>query len=464
AYTGLKGKAVKTSEAAKENYINLTINELALDSASASDRAKGELILGALGIDTKSLTPYGGKASYNNAAKLQAMNMNVSYYTAPWILLADEQGNVKLTNEQVQKLVKLLSDSQGANGLCQGAYWGKSYDDVDTTGTALAALARFDKATEDPYGVKDAASTFTQKALEGLKKAQGENGSFGNVNSDAMVIAGLAAAGVNPKEFKKNGNNLADALTLYANSGQTGFTSTYADGEAGEKAQALATEQGFRALVVLEKLGEGANSYNIYSGKKDAAAANPVPKPEEGKTEGTATGAGKVESNSGKPETGEGVKNVVVSLKVCPDSNTEWLSSSYTLAEGSTAANLIISAFEKSGMSCDGADKGYIKSVTKGGETLGQLDRGPNSGWMYTVNGKTPNVGIESYILNSGDEVKLYYVEDYNKVSGTENWTPSVPAAPGTPENPKDDSAKDDVQKDNPKDDEAKAEIAKVKS
>ena len=424
AYAGLNGKTVKTSEAAKENYINLIINELALNSASASDRAKGELILGALGIDTTKLTPYGSEESYNNAAKLQAMNMNVSYYVAPWILLADKQGNVKLTNEQVQKLVKILTDSQGANGLCQGAYWGKSYDDVDTTGTALAALARFVKATEDPYGVRDAASTFTTKALEGLKKAQGENGSFGNVNSDAMVIAGLAAVGENPREFKKNGNSLADALTLYANSGQTGFTSTYADGEAGEKAEALATEQGFRALVVLEKLNEGAGSYNIYSGKMGDAAANPVPAPEEGKTEGTATGTGKVENNSGKPEAGENAKNIVVGLTVSPDGSNEWITAAgYTLAEGSTAYDLITKALAASGMSCIGADKNYITAVSKGSITLANFDKGPNSGWLYSVNGALPNVGIQDYILKNGDSVKLYYVEDWTKDSQAGAWT-----------------------------------------
>lgn len=423
AYAGLNGKAVKTSAAAKENYINLIINELALDSASASDRAKGELILGALGIDTTKLTPYGSKESYNNAAKLQAMNMNVSYYVAPWILLADEQGNVKLTNEQVQKLVKLLIDSQGTNGLCQGAYWGKSYDDVDTTGTALAALARFVKATEDPYGVKEAASTFTEKALKGLKKAQGENGSFGNVNSDAMVIAGLAAAGVDPKEFKKNGNSLADALTLYANSGQTGFTSTYADGEAGEKAQALATEQGFRALIVLEKIkNNDVNCYNIYTGRSNQDTAPSLP--EADKKPGVATGEGKTEEIPSSPGTGEtGTKNIVASLTVSPDGSNEWITAAgYTLAEGSTAYDLITKALAASGMSCIGADKNYITAVSKGSITLANFDKGPNSGWLYSVNGALPNVGIQDYILKNGDSVKLYYVEDWTKDSQAGSW------------------------------------------
>lgn len=456
AYAQLAGKTATTQEAAKQNYLNLTINALAQNSALAADRAKGELILGTLGVDTKALTPYGGQ-TYNNAAKLQAMSMNVSYYTAPWILLADEQGNVSLTAAQVQQLVKLLTDSQAANGLCQGAYWGKSYDDIDTTGTALAALARFAKATEDPYGVKTEAEDFITKALAGLAKAQGENGSFGNVNTDAMVITGLAAYGINPKEFKKNGSSLADALSLYVNSGQNGFTSAYADGTAGEKAQALATEQGFRALVVLEKMNSGVASYNIYTGKTGAAAESPKPNPNPDKEPGSATGEGKTGEIPSTPGSGEsGNKNMNVTLTICPDGNTQWLASSYTLAEGSTVCDLIKKAMADSGMSCVGAENNYITSVTKGNETLAASDKGPKSGWMYTVNGSLPEVGIQDYKLKTGDTVKLYYVEDYTKDSNTGSWTPVTPG--------KDDTKQDDPSKDDQLQENQKEALAKVKA
>lgn len=460
AYAKLNGKSAKTSDAAKENYLNLTINALVQNNASASDRAKGELILGALGIDTTSLTPYGGGQAYNNAVKLQAMNMNVSYYTAPWILLADEQGNVGLTTAQVQQLVKILTDNQGANGLCQGAYWGKTYDDIDTTGTSLAALARFAKATEDPYGVKAEAADFITKALIGLAKAQGENGSFGNVNTDAMVIAGLAAIGEDPSSFKNNNSSLADALTLYVNEGQNGFSSGYADGTAGEKAQALATEQGFRALVVLEKMKTGIGTYNIYTGKTSAATENPKPNPDSDKKPGSATGEGTPDSGTSAPSGGTtGGQNIIAAIRICPDSKTEWLSATHTLAEGSTAADLIVKALADAGMQSVGADRGYVKSVTKGGVTLAERDKGPNSGWMYTVNGSLPNVGIQDYRLKSGDSVKLYYVEDYTKDSGTSGWAP----APGGEQKPED-QKKDEQTTDDPKDNETKAEAAKVKA
>lgn len=461
AYAKLNGKSsVTTSDAAKENYLNLTINALAQNNALASDRAKGELILGALGIDTTSLTPYGGQA-YNNAAKLQAMNMNVSYYTAPWILLAAEQGNVKLTDKQVQQLVKILTDNQGANGLCQGAYWGKTYDDIDTTGTALAALARFAKATADPYGVKDKANTFITKALAGLAKAQGENGSFGNVNTDAMVIAGLAAIGTNPSDFKNNNSSLADALTLYVNEGQNGFSSGYADGTAGEKAQALATEQGFRALVVLEKLKEeNVGMYNIYTGKI-SVAANPETKPEPGKTAASASGVGTPENSTSTPGGGTtSGQNIIAAISICPDSKTEWLSTTHTLAEGSTAADLIVKALDAAGMRSVGAGSGYVKSVTKDGVTLAEKDKGPNSGWMYTVNGKSTQAAINGYTLKTGDMVKLYYVEDYTKETGSSGW---APAAPGGEQKPEDQN-KDKQTAEEPKDEETKDDAAKVKA
>lgn len=461
AYEKLNGKNAKTSDAAKQNYLNLAINALAQNNALASDRAKGELILGALGIDTTSLTPYGGGQAYNNAAKLQAMNMNVSYYTAPWILLADEQGNVELTTAQVQQLVKILTDNQGANGLCQGAYWGKTYDDIDTTGTALAALARFAKATADPYSVKDKANTFITKALAGLGKAQGENGSFGNINTDAMVIAGLAAIGENPSSFKKNNSSLADALTLYVNEGQNGFSSVYANGTAGEKAQALATEQGFRALVVLEKLKEvNVGMYNIYTGKT-SVAENPQTKPELGKTAARASGVGTPENSTSTPggSTTSG-QNIIAAISICPDSKTEWLSTTHTLAEGSTAADLIVKALDAAGMRSVGAGSGYVKSVTKDGVTLAEKEKGPNSGWMYTVNGKSTQAAINGYKLQSGDTVKLYYVEDYTKDAGSSGW---APAAPGGEQKPEDQN-KDKQTAEEPKDEETKDDAAKVKA
>ena len=409
-----------TNTTDKDNYLNLTVNELAGSSALASDRAKAEIIFAALGTDSTNLTPYGSEKSYNNAEKLANMNLGKSYYTAPWVLLAEEAGKTELSDEQRGSMISLLTAAQGENGLFQSIWGGEKYDDADTTATAIAALMRFYNDNED---VKN----FVDKAVAGLSAAQRSDGSFGNVNTDAMVIIGLAAMGIDPASdarFVKNGCSLADALMLYVNDGNNGFTAGYISGDAEEKAQALATEQGFRALIVLEqleKLGTGA-SFNIYT-MKNAEGTEVIPALPSNAF--AANGEGEVElpSNVTAPSGGSGSKNISAVVKVISDDESEWLSTSVTMPNGATAADTLKKAFADAGISAKGIDDGYIRSVTKGNVTLGQVDKGENSGWLYKVNGKTPSVGIADYKLKSGDAVTLYYTNDWTKESGTGSWS-----------------------------------------
>ena len=409
-----------TNTTDKDNYLNLTVNELAGSSALASDRAKAEIIFAALGTDSTNLTPYGSEKSYSNAEKLANMNLGKSYYTAPWVLLAEEAGKTELSDEQRGSMISLLTAAQGENGLFQSIWGGEKYDDADTTATAIAALMRFYNDNED-------VKSFVDKAVEGLSAAQRSDGSFGNVNTDAMVIIGLAAMGIDPASdarFVKNGCSLADALMLYVNDGNNGFTAGYISGDAGEKAQALATEQGFRALIVLEqleKLGTGA-SFNIYT-MKNAEGTEVIPALPSNAF--AANGEGEVElpSNVTAPSGGSGSKNISAVVKVISDDESEWLSTSVTMPNGATAADTLKKAFADAGISAKGIDDGYIRSVTKGNVTLGQFDKGENSGWLYKVNGKTPSVGIADYKLKPGDAVTLYYTNDWTKESGTGSWS-----------------------------------------
>lgn len=79
------------------------------------------------------------------------------------------------------------------------------------------------------------------------------------------------------------------------------------------------------------------------------------------------------------------------------------------------------------------ADKGYtykavgsyVKSVTDAqGNTLSERDGGPNSGWIYTVNGKMPSIYMNGYSLKQGDEVVVRFTNDYtqeNDFDGDDN-------------------------------------------
>lgn len=89
----------------------------------------------------------------------------------------------------------------------------------------------------------------------------------------------------------------------------------------------------------------------------------------------------------------------------------------YEADEGSSVASLIERVFDENGISSVGVDYGYISSVTApiefGGHVLGEFTNGMFSGWMYKVNGESPQVGIDSYMLSDGDSVVLYYTNNF---------------------------------------------------
>ncbi len=401
----------------KSNYLNLTTNALAANSALVTDRAKAEIILPLLGVDSTKLTPYGGGEQYDNAALLGAMDFGTSHYTAPWVLLAEEAGQLKLTDEQRNAMIKLLADNQGDNGLFYYTWLDQKYDDADTTGTAIAALARFYDTDTDVKNLID-------KAVAGLAKVQGEDGSFGNINTDAMVIIGLASVGVNPStdtRFIKNGISLGAAVLNYVNDGNNGFVYSYDTGDSGAKANALATEQGFRALIVLEQLKK-CDSFNVYTLESKGGTAEPVDKTVNA-FEANAKGDEDADDSDDDSGTGGGSQSETISVPftvTVPDG--EWLSVTVSAKKNATVASVIKKAFATADITAVGVDKGYISAVTKDGKTLSQLDMGPNSGWMYKVNGKIPDVGIDSYKLSDGDKLELFYTEDYTKEYGTEGW------------------------------------------
>ena len=443
AYAKLDGAAVKTSDTARENYLNLTTNELAGTSPLVSDRAKAEIILAALGVNSTNLKPFVG-TEYSNAAKLADMNLGSSHYTAPWVLLAEQAGQVILTDAQRNSMIALLTDSKnlGDDGLFFTKWAGETFADPDTTGTALAALAA--------YADRAAVKSFIDKAVAGLSKAQNSNGSYGNVNSDAMVIIGLAAVGIDPasdERFVKGGCSLADALLLYVNDTRKGFTTTAVgavNGESTQKTAALATEQGFRALVTLEKLASlngDSKSFNIYTQlvKTSASGSTTTTRPEKPSDGFTSNGAGTVPSTSTDSGTGGSAgstttaKWISVAVSIEPGSGSAWYSGSVRVAEGATVEQALETAAAQAGLILNIKD-GYLRAVIRSGVTLGQYDEGPNSGWLYKVNGKAPNVGIADYQLKGGETVTVYYTADYTKESGLDISAPASGGAVGKTE------------------------------
>lgn len=95
----------------------------------------------------------------------------------------------------------------------------------------------------------------------------------------------------------------------------------------------------------------------------------------------------------------------------------------YTVDEGSTAYQLIITAFDDNGIKFGGSSS-YMSSFTSaGGCKLGEFVNGNYSGIVYYVNGSMPNYGISGYKLKEGDNVVVKYIDSYMNMGGA---TPEI--------------------------------------
>lgn len=57
---------------------------------------------------------------------------------------------------------------------------------------------------------------------------------------------------------------------------------------------------------------------------------------------------------------------------------------------------------------------GYGGAYIEGINYLYEFSAGKYSGWMFTVDGKSPGYGADKVTLDGGEEIVWYYVVDYN--------------------------------------------------
>ncbi len=389
-YSALPGKTAKLADAAKQNILNLLIKEANSREATLSAHSRIEIVLRSLGIDSRKLYPVNSNAAVDNAAKLTQMAAQADQYAAPYVLLADLQGNAGLTSEQVNSLIGVLMANMGT-GLFSYERNGVTYASPDTAGAALAALAKYYDTNADAKRVADA-------ILKALPGAMNEAGSFGSANSDAMVMIGLLALGEDPAALTSvSGASVVDGMLSYVNTGTNQFRYSGED-------NALATEQAFRALAALAHFEKG-KAFNVYD-----FSANLV-------EPGRATGSGEVETP--KPPVGT---EITVRMTIKADSGY-WFNGSVTIpGERATVYHALIKALDEAGMSQVGAESGYVRSISKDGKTLSEFDNGENSGWLYKVNGDLPDVGLTSYAIKDGDRIVWYYTDDWTLDPDAGKW------------------------------------------
>lgn len=98
---------------------------------------------------------------------------------------------------------------------------------------------------------------------------------------------------------------------------------------------------------------------------------------------------------------------------------TTWIATgTYTFdGDNVTVGQVFEAALKEAGLSYEGLEKNYISAITApescGGYELREKDNGQNSGWMYTVNGVHPSMGMNDWYVSTGDEIIWHYIDDY---------------------------------------------------
>ncbi len=97
---------------------------------------------------------------------------------------------------------------------------------------------------------------------------------------------------------------------------------------------------------------------------------------------------------------------------------TTWLgATAYTIDADSTLWDLLKMVLDELGYSYTNPSGNYISSING----LSEFDNGANSGWMYTLNGTHPLLGVSEMKLKNGDVIVMHYTDDYTKEEGS--WT-----------------------------------------
>lgn len=126
---------------------------------------------------------------------------------------------------------------------------------------------------------------------------------------------------------------------------------------------------------------------------------------------GSTTGGGSTSNGGGAPAGNQGGSQqpgyVTVTVAVTSSAVGNPVSSggTFTFNEGATVYDALCAL----GLSVNAHGSSYGTYVAAIGG-LAEKEHGSTSGWMYSVNGVTPNTACSNYVLSNGDRVVWYYV------------------------------------------------------
>ena len=102
----------------------------------------------------------------------------------------------------------------------------------------------------------------------------------------------------------------------------------------------------------------------------------------------------------------------------------QWYTGSFEVNQNNTVWDILqlVTKDTNGKISFSNPSGNYVDYVTYDGLKLGEFTNGKLSGWMYTLNGTHPNLGVSEQFLNPGDRIVWHYTDDYTKEEGSDKW------------------------------------------
>lgn len=231
-----------------------------LDTRKYTEYSRVVIALTAIGKNPEDVGGYNLLAPLGDYEKTIYQGIN----GAVWALIALDCGGYNMpTNASAkvqatrQTYIDLILSRQNDDG---GWSLSERVSNADVTAMALQALAK--------YSSQKKVANAIANGVDCLSKMQGSDGgfsSFGTANSEsvAQVLVAMCELGISVDDarFVKNGNTVVDNILTFYEKGK-GFKHTSSD----TKANQMATEQCFYALVSLTRASDGKSSlYRIAS-------------------------------------------------------------------------------------------------------------------------------------------------------------------------------------------------------
>lgn len=414
AYTALYGD-VKLSDDAKSEFISSAVTSIINDDTDTT-LAMNIIALRSLGYDPANITAADG-TKINAVEKLTASSSTGNNGDA-YKLLAYHACGLDSKADSAEVIQRLLSAQLEEKG------WSNNDDDgidADSTGAVLLGLSPYYSIDSDVKAAADNAVNYLSSLMQtdgNIKSSYKESNYGTNANTSSICAMGLEAIGIDiktDKRFEKASVSLFNGILGFASDDETYFTYEYADTQSND----MATKQSALAVMSAEK---NVNALDFSSMPNNAIVLN------DSKDSSTSSG-GKLNGSTVKTDTSASSnKNIEVYFTLVGDTVhgsdkhtgfSEWLSEiKVEIAESSTVREVIEKVLKDNGYTVNGLEKGYVSEITTPDKiTLGEYSNGPQSGWMYSVNGEGPTVGINDYIIKNGDKIKVYYSDSWQTAS-----------------------------------------------